>query len=127
MSEALHFTLRLPAHPVSVATARGVVRSLHPVLRDDHLQRAELIISELVTNAIRHGSRRGAAVDLEMTASRSGLEGCVSDTGPAFSAPTTTPAHDQVGGFGLHIVDRLATTWEVRHSSAGNAVSFVVR
>jgi anti-sigma regulatory factor (Ser/Thr protein kinase) len=123
----LAFHLRLPSHPVSVSVARNLVRSLRPYLRDERSDRLELILSEVVTNAVRHGSRRTQdIVEIELTVSPEEVAGCVSDRGPAFTPPGPPTDPEQVGGFGLHIVAQLATTWDVEQGPSGNVVRFTV-
>lgn len=67
MSDSLRLSIRLPAHPLSVGVARAVVRSLSRSLGSHNADRAELLLSELVTNSIRHGSRTpDDPVDVEL-------------------------------------------------------------
>jgi anti-sigma regulatory factor (Ser/Thr protein kinase) len=96
------------------------------------VERAEIIVSELVTNAIRHGSGPDGLVAMELevsveTSSAAGaMSGRVSDHGPVFAPGQTAPLVDQIGGFGLHIVDRLADTWSIERTPVGNVVTFSV-
>lgn len=126
MPSPLTVSLGLPADPVSVAAARHMVRTLDAFLPDEQLQRAELIISELVTNAVRHGSRPGESVRVELSTHDGQLQGCVTDNGPAFKPPARLPEEGETGGFGLHIVQQLAAAWQIHRSDAGNAVSFTL-
>ncbi|HEV7888004.1 MAG TPA: ATP-binding protein, partial [Acidimicrobiales bacterium] len=88
----LRFSLQLPAHPVSVAAARSVVRVLQPWVEDEQLGLVELIVSELVTNAVRHGSLGTEdRVDVELAVSDQAVSGCVRDRGPAFVVPNLPP------------------------------------
>lgn len=145
----LRFVLQLPAHPVSASLARAVVRHLHDRFTDDQFSRAETIVSELVTNAIRHGSGTAAGpglgaggaavaavagaggggaqqVALEITFADGAVHGCVRDHGPVFGLPTQPPRLDQTGGFGLHIVGQLTTQLAVSRSPGGNVVTFSI-
>jgi anti-sigma regulatory factor (Ser/Thr protein kinase) len=106
--------------------ARNLVRAMHPLIDIDQLERAELIVSEIVTNAIRHGTKNGAYVLVEFIVEPSLLRGKVTDSGPSFSPPTAKPQLGQVGGFGLHIVDNLASSWQIEHTNEGNVVKFSV-
>ncbi len=99
---------------------------MHPLINTEQLERAEVIVSEIVTNAIRHGTEEGADVIVEFTLEPSMLRGKVIDSGPSFSPPTGKPQFGQVGGFGLHIVDRLASSWEIERTTKGNVVMFSV-
>lgn len=72
-----------------------------------------LLVSELVTNAVRHPHSQG---HIEMTV---GLAGArvrveVSDPGNGFAKPAVSqPPPDAIGGRGLLIVDRVASRWGV--------------
>jgi anti-sigma regulatory factor (Ser/Thr protein kinase) len=103
-----------------------MIRTLDAFVPDEQLQRAELIISELVTNAVRHGSRPGESIHVELFTRDGQLRGCVTDSGPAFKPPARLPDDGENGGFGLHIVHQLAAAWQIDRSDAGNAVSFTL-
>jgi anti-sigma regulatory factor (Ser/Thr protein kinase) len=102
----------LPRSPKSVSAARRLVY-LNTTALDSQLQEdAALMVSELVTNAVRHGiGTIRLRIDLEPDALR--FE--VSDQGNVALAPSPTPgAH---GGWGLRIVERLADDWGVLDGS----------
>jgi anti-sigma regulatory factor (Ser/Thr protein kinase) len=77
-----------------------------PSLSDD----ATLVISELVTNALRHGL--GDIVARTSVGKDSTIHVSVTDSGDGM--PQMMP-HDpvRIGGLGLRIVDELATSWGV--------------
>jgi anti-sigma regulatory factor (Ser/Thr protein kinase) len=72
-----------------------------------------LLTSELVTNAIRHGGASAATGELAVHAAlrAQALRIEVTDPGPGFEAGGHGPRAD--GGYGLHLLDRLATSWGV--------------
>jgi anti-sigma regulatory factor (Ser/Thr protein kinase) len=95
---------------------------------DDHvdsdtIERVELVVSELVTNAVRHGP--GETISLRLVAQPDGgITGEVVDQGDGHAAideqdVTTDGLDDELaaGGRGLLIVDRLATNWGVEPGS----------
>lgn len=89
---------------------------------DAHADVAELLVSELVTNAIRHG--RTACV-LELTATPTVLRAAVTDRGGG--APQLRhPAPEDVSGRGLGIVEALASRWGVENLSSGKVVWFEI-
>lgn len=115
----------LPCKPESARAGREFLasvtcaRHMASVLDD-----AELMISELIGNAIRHGLPPiEVAVRCVGTAT---LEVRVRDTGP------TVPAADHVepegldaeGGRGLFLVDLLASTWGIEPESGGKTIWF---
>lgn len=126
-AEPLRFVAVLPAHPVSVAVARGLLRGLRVHVDAERLERLELIVSEAVTNAVRHGSPRPQdRVGVEVLVAARSVTCHVDDCGHAFTPPTTAPALDRIGGFGLHIIAELAGSWSLERREAGNRVTFTV-
>ena len=82
-------------------------------------QDAELVISELVTNALRHGL--GDVVVRTSLADGDVLQVSVTDSGPEL--PALQPFDPgRIGGVGLRIVDRLASGWGVASFPGGKTV-----
>jgi anti-sigma regulatory factor (Ser/Thr protein kinase) len=102
----------LPRSPDSVGTARQLVYAHSGTLGSQQREDAALMVSELVTNALTHGTGTIALrIDVEAEALR--VE--VSDEGQLALAPRpTTGAH---GGWGLRIVEQLAAEWGVLEGS----------
>lgn len=101
---------RLGRHPSEVRRARALVRA---ALRRSGLERllspVELAVSELVTNALRHG--RGE-VGLTAAVQDDELRVEVADEGggrPVVRAAGPTPFDP--GGWGLQFVEQLADRW----------------
>ncbi|MEU9035741.1 ATP-binding protein [Streptomyces sp. NPDC048352] len=82
-----------------------------PPLRPVALDTALLVISELVTNAVRH-TGGDCALDLHLRAD--GVDVDVSDCSSAEPRPRP-PGHRGEGGWGWHLVNRLATEVQIRH------------
>jgi anti-sigma regulatory factor (Ser/Thr protein kinase) len=74
---------------------------------------ALIVVSELVTNAIRHGGAPAASDELGIHAALfpQALRIEVTDPGPGFEPGGHGPRPD--GGYGLHLLDRIATRWGV--------------
>lgn len=113
---------QLPSEPGSIARAR------HAVLRTSHAwelgdaSNAELVVSELVANAVLHGWGR---VTLRLHDTGEGLRIEVEDSNP--TPPVATEGHPgRIGGFGMRIVERLAD-WGWRPSRGGKVVWARVR
>ncbi|GAA3197277.1 ATP-binding protein [Actinocorallia longicatena] len=81
---------------------RGVVTALGGWGLSDLRDTAELLVSELVTNAVRHGK---PPVRLTLAIERERVEIRVSDGSPE---PPLPRAGDEDGGFGLTVADALA-------------------
>jgi anti-sigma regulatory factor (Ser/Thr protein kinase) len=95
---------------VSVARARAGLRPLRDVLGDRY-DDTVLMVSELVTNAVRHG--RGSTVRMTARVRRGSLHVEIVDGGDGFEAPDR-PAHPtSPGGRGLRIVGSLSDDWGV--------------
>jgi anti-sigma regulatory factor (Ser/Thr protein kinase) len=96
---------------------------LGPGLPAETTDLAELLTSELVTNAIRHGS---GEVTLVMHCSDGVLAISVSDDAPAMPFVAADEEALAVGGRGVRMVQRLAQEWGVtpRDSGPGKVVWF---
>jgi two-component sensor histidine kinase len=79
-----------------------------------------LIVSELVTNAVRHGA---PPFDLELRRDGSVVSGEICDCSPEL--PTTVDDPDECGGYGLLIVSAQAR-WGVERSNTGKRVWFEI-
>ena len=90
-----------------------------PATRED----LQLLMSEVVTNAIRHGGAQdGRAVVIRIVEEPGEIRVEVSDNGPGFERHAPTPRTD--GGWGLFFVDKLASRWDVDRSGAQTTVWF---
>ena len=113
---------QLPSEPASIARARhAVVRTCQAWELGDAAN-AELVVSELVANAVLHGWGR---VTLRLHDTGEGLRIEVEDSNP--TPPVATEGHPgRIGGFGMRIVERLAD-WGWRPSRGGKVVWARVR
>jgi anti-sigma regulatory factor (Ser/Thr protein kinase) len=118
--------MTLPPEPGSVAEARTrVLDALRPQLGASQLETLRLLVSEVVTNAVRHGGSNGDAV--EITARwNSEVRVDVVDRGNGFTPVPRTAALDEPGGFGLFLVGCLADRWGV-DSEPSTRVWFTLR
>jgi anti-sigma regulatory factor (Ser/Thr protein kinase) len=105
-------TLELPATVHAAVRAREAVReaALNLGVGDDERWRAELIVTELVTNAVRHGP--GGPVEVAIHSGGSGFRGEVADPGPGIRrAELVKRRPTEEGGRGLFLVDALSDSW----------------
>jgi anti-sigma regulatory factor (Ser/Thr protein kinase) len=107
--------LELAADPYAVAAARkAVVELLRPHLGNQDLDDVAVLVSEVVTNAVRHGgARAGDAVVVHVALSGDVLRVEVCDQGSGFTPPTARQMRADGGGNGLILLERLATAWGV--------------
>jgi anti-sigma regulatory factor (Ser/Thr protein kinase) len=117
--------LTLQPQPASVAEARTrVCDAIEPELGDGACDTLRLLVSEVVTNAVRHGGN-GQPVELRASwNSEVRIEVC--DHGGGFTPAPRTGKLDEPGGFGLFLVGRLADSWGVDTDGA-TTVWFVLR
>ncbi len=120
-------SLELPEAPGAVGRARDFARlaltgfgwlpAADPAAQtaaDDVL----LLVSELVTNACRHGS---APYRLTLHPTRRGIRVEVTDTGDTL--PAVGPDQPtRPGGFGMRLIDTLAGSWGVTPHPTGKTV-----
>jgi len=103
------FAVRLPRAPTAAGSARHVVKKhFNDLLADETLDDALLVVSELVTNALRHGD---GDIELRVAFDGQRLRGEVTDQGIRFTQPLREHASGQIGGHGLHLVGCIADSW----------------
>ena len=111
----------------AAALARRAVLERNASLPEPVREDVLLLVSELVTNAVRHG---GAGADqpleLELELSRRHVRVEVADPGNGSSAPAL-PSAPGVGGWGLRMVDHVADEWGVSSGGPGTRVWFEIR
>jgi anti-sigma regulatory factor (Ser/Thr protein kinase) len=101
-------TLELPRTSESPGIARLIVTAHGSSLSSDRLKSANVIVSELVSNAYRHGEGR---IELTVESGPDGVRAEIRDEGVGtIATPEPRPAR---GGWGLTFVDRLADAWGV--------------
>jgi two-component sensor histidine kinase len=105
-------TTALPRETGSIRVARAFVDTHSPRLTVARREDARLMVSELVTNALRHGA---GVIALRLTTGRHELTIEVTDEGSG-RVEMSSPA-DAAGGWGLRIVDDLADAWGTESGS----------
>jgi anti-sigma regulatory factor (Ser/Thr protein kinase) len=114
---------RFPAVAASIGAARDWARACvqdfgGPLCQHRIVETAELLVSELITNAIRHGA--GSPV-IRLTWNGRMLRIAVSDRGARRPRLRTADAAEP-GGFGMGIVERLTQRWGVTPHDIGKTV-----
>ncbi|RBM16659.1 ATP-binding protein [Streptomyces sp. PT12] len=113
-----HLRFRLPAVDTSAAEARRLTRRQlrqwrAPVEACDN---AQLVISELVTNALRHTESESVGCELRILGPL--LRVAVASDGMGPRHAPRQAGEDEEGGRGLLLVCALATVWGVRPREA---------
>jgi anti-sigma regulatory factor (Ser/Thr protein kinase) len=110
--------LRLPRDPAAPASGRRFVRHLLDGADSSTVADVELMVSELVTNALVHTASEPR---LEVTISRTLIRVAVYDTDPTAPA-LLQPDPTKAGGRGLMLVSVLASRWGTDPDEGGKVV-----
>ena len=111
--------LYLPAAELAIAQARAMVDRLEALDRHPDARFAvRLLVSELFTNAVKYGTRRGEArVRFVVDVRESRIRVEVGDRGRGFVAGKVEMPHPEAeSGRGLAFLDALASRWGVIRS-----------
>lgn len=107
-------TLRLNPGPEAIPAARRALDGLVGLIQRPVWEDLRLLVTEVVTNGVRHASERGP-VGVTVSVEDECVRVEVSDCGRGFSpAEAPMPHEDGSGGWGLQLVDRVASRWGVR-------------
>lgn len=119
-------TCALTAAPDAPAHGRAWLRAdLGSDLDEGERDRALLLLSELITNAVRHAdAREDGQVAVEGWRYDRRLRVEVRDGGSGHSQPAVAVHPDARGGFGLMLVECLSDDWGWTHSDGGTVVWF---
>jgi anti-sigma regulatory factor (Ser/Thr protein kinase) len=114
----------LVAEPTCVSEARAwLTAAAAGLIGDGRRGSLELVISEVVTNAVRHG-RPGGEILLATTPKPGFLCVQVTDEGAGFAPRPGAMASDENGGYGLFLVERLTRRWGITRENARTRVWF---
>ena len=115
--DSVRLTLWFAGVDRAPSSARAALSVLDTHLDEERVQSLRLVITELITNSIRHsGMDEEAVVGLDIRLQDGVLRCTVSDPGSGFAKPEVVKPHqDRPGGFGLVILDSVADSWGVEH------------
>ena len=126
MNDLICVAALLPLAPSAVGVARRLVRDVaRPYVAADGLVDAELLTSELVSNALRH--TESGRVRLQVSCGDGRLRVDVTDEAPPLQMPGAPrmPGADAESGRGLPLLALMAQRWGVSRSDGrGNQVWF---
>jgi anti-sigma regulatory factor (Ser/Thr protein kinase) len=106
----------LPRDPHAPALARRMVDDLEGLVAPQSAEQARLLLSEVVTNAVRHGA--GERIRIRIDGVQGGELRCeVMDEGEGFVPKARDRPKEVEGGWGLHLVETLSRRWGVREGS----------
>jgi anti-sigma regulatory factor (Ser/Thr protein kinase) len=118
--------MRLGSGPDAAVEARRAIARLRADLDPPLMETLRLLVTELVTNSVRHTDCD--SLTLRVAIGRSAVLTEVADDGAAFDpaaqAFVEPEAHDGNGGWGLFLVERLARDWGVKDDGRSKRVWF---
>jgi anti-sigma regulatory factor (Ser/Thr protein kinase) len=114
--------LRLEGGPESAATARRALARLRTELDPPLLESLRLLVTELISNAVRHAN--APLVELLVLIGPHAVRVEVLDPGPGFEPAANPRKGGSEGGWGLFLVERMADRWGVVRREPGTRVWF---
>ena len=108
--------LQLDADPASAAVARQSLGKLAGRVAPERLEVLRLLVSELVTNSIRHARlENGERIGVRIESSPWLVRVEVWDSGAGFEAPVPESLSS---GWGFYLLDKLADRWGLDHNTS---------
>ncbi len=118
-----YLSLVLPPDAQAPMRARHAIAGLDGLLGPAHPDVA-LLVSELVTNGVRHaGTGPDAPVRLAVRVGDDRIRVEVTDEGEGFTHGALPPEPGRAGGWGLRLVEQLSRSWGVERDG-GTTVWF---
>jgi anti-sigma regulatory factor (Ser/Thr protein kinase) len=117
--------MRLGSGPDAAAEARRAIAGLRADLDPPLMETLRLLVTELVTNSVRH--TECDSLMLRVAIGRAAVLTEVTDEGPGFNAAhegELPDAHDPDSGWGLFLVQRLARDWGIKEDGTSKRVWF---
>ena len=115
----------LDPEPSSVPHARKLACDVAADYLDpDQFKAFELAVTEVVSNAVRHGSAPGELIRMAITPKDGYICVQVTDSGPGLVPRPGALEADDDGGFGLFIVEQLTRRWGVTREDNKTRVWF---
>lgn len=115
----------LPVNVTAPAMARSATSPFAQTLGPDRMNDFLLLVSELVTNSVRHaGPIPVDSIDLVVHIDDTRARVEVHDPGPAFELAFRQPQPRDRSGWGLFLVDKVAQRWGVEQRATTNVAWF---
>jgi anti-sigma regulatory factor (Ser/Thr protein kinase) len=122
MNEEMSF--ELAGGPYAVTASRLAIAGLDDKLDPNVLFDMRLLVSELVTNCVKHAQvGPEESIDLEIVIGDDTVRVSVRDRGPGFEPPEralTEEAAEAGSGWGLFLVEQLSSSWGVEREQGAN-------
>ena len=118
-------SIALGRSPEAGALARRAIADLRADLDPPLMETLRLLVTELVTNSVRHTA--ADFVTLKVAVGKSAVLTEVADTGPGLAPECVEQAGADDTGWGLFLVQRLASAWGVKQDGPAKRVWFELR
>jgi len=118
--------LRVPPELTTPAFARAAVAAMSSGLPEEVVSDVELLTTELVTNALKHATASQSEQIIVRLVLHDRVRVEVIDSGPSFDPRPVRPDPGSTTGWGLFLVDTLATSWGVELEGRGKKIWFEV-
>jgi anti-sigma regulatory factor (Ser/Thr protein kinase) len=105
--------VELPSTPSAPARARGALDQIEGSISAERLRDVRLLVSELVTNAVRHAGGEVVRLIVALTGGTLRIE--VHDPGHGFEHRPPPDDPLRASGWGLVLVEELADRWGIDH------------
>jgi anti-sigma regulatory factor (Ser/Thr protein kinase) len=102
-------TVELPRTAEAPYLARRALGELDGKVDASVLPDLRLLVSELITNSVKYGGE--GPVTLQVTADDRKVRAEIIDQGVGFTPKQRTGKLEDVGGWGLHLVEQLTSEW----------------
>lgn len=114
-------SIRIAGGPTAPRAARLLITSLlGGRLGERQLADLQLIVSELVTNSVRHAKvGRDGAIMVDVLLLRNRVRLAVADPGSKLLPRVTARRASEPGGLGLSLVEQLSSSWGVAKDGSG--------
>lgn len=116
------FQIRIGGDELAPRQARRHVAGLRPQLNGAALDTTQLLVTELITNSVRHA--RAQAVELAVSVDPARVRVEVANPGAPFTPAPREEAQGPDPGWGLFLVDELSDAWGVDGDSNRQRVWF---
>jgi anti-sigma regulatory factor (Ser/Thr protein kinase) len=105
--------VELPSTAAAPAQARGALDGIEDRISPERLRDVRLLVSELVTNAVRHAGGEAVRLVVALTGTLLRIE--VHDPGHGFELKPPSDDPLRSSGWGLVLVEELADRWGIDH------------
>lgn len=117
--------MRLGSGPEAAAEARRAIAKLRADLDPPLLETLRLLVTELISNSVRHTA--ADELTLRVAIGRSAVLTEVADDGSTLDEKCVEHAGDEDTGWGLFLVQRLAQSWGVKRDGPTKRIWFELR